>query len=213
MSMTYTSLYNSLDVYINRTDPSTVSKIPMFIELAQYELNNECKTIGQEDYIVSKFIPGIEVYQKPVGWRRNISINVGSGATFTTRNILTLRTYEYLRMYVPDSSDNTKWSLPQFYADYGFLNFIVTPVPDMAYPFEFCYMKIPDLISSQNQTNWWTNYAPNVLFNACLAQAHIFLEDFDKAAFYKVQIKEGTEKINAEDQLRLIDRASIREAD
>ena len=213
MSMTYTSLYNSIVVYLSRSDASTLSKIPQFIEHAQYDLNNECKTIGQEEYIVSAFIPGIDVYQKPVGWRRNLSINVGSGSTFNERNILDLGTYEYLRTYTPNPADATKWSLPKFYADYGFLNFLIAPVPDLAYPFEFCYMKIPDLISVQNQTNWWTNFAPNVLFSASMAQAHTFLENFDKAAFYKAQTKEGTDKINAENELRSIDRSSVRQAD
>lgn len=211
--MTYTSLYNSIKAYLKREDASTLEKIPQFIELAQYDLNNECKTIGQEDYIVSAFIPGVDVYQKPIGWRRNISINVGSGATFNNRNILKFGTYEYLRAYSPNPSDATKWSLPKFYSDYGFLNFLVAPAPDFAYPFEYCYMKVPDLISEQNQTNWWTNYAPNVLFSACMAQAHTFLENYDRATFYKAQTKEGTDKINAEDQLRMIDRSSIREAD
>lgn len=185
----------------------------IFEKREQYELNNACKTIGQEDYIVSNFIPGIDVYQKPMGWRRNISINVGSGASLNERNVLDLGTYEYLRMYTKNPGDATTWSLPKFYADYGFLNFLVSPVPDLAYPFEFCYMKIPDLISEQNQTNWWTNFAPNVLLNACLAQAHAFLENFDRATFYEAKTSKGVEKINNEDDMRTVDRTSIRQVD
>ncbi len=213
MAMTYTSLYNNIAVYIDRTDAPTLAKIPNFIELAQYDLNDACKTIGQEEYIVSAFIPGIDVYQKPVGWRRNLSINVGSGVTFNDRNILELEPYEYLRIYTPNPADATKWGLPKFYSDYGFLNFLVAPVPDLAYPFELCYMKVPDLINAQNQTNWWTNFAPNVLFSACMAQAHTFLENFDKAAYYKAQTREGTDKINDQDDMRTVDRASVRQAD
>lgn len=213
MAMTYTSLYNRIVAYLARSDTPTLLEIPKCIEDAQYDLNNECKTIGQEEYIVSAFIPGIDVYQKPIGWRRNISINVGSGSTFNERNILDLGTYEYLRIYTPNPADVTKWSLPKFYADYGFLNYLVAPVPDLAYPFELAYMKVPDLISEQNQTNWWTNFAPNVLFSACMSKAHIFLENFDKAAFYKTQTKEGTEKINAENDLRSVDRSSVRQVD
>ena len=211
--MTYTSLYNSIVVYLDRNDASTLAKIPQFIEHAQYDLNNECNTIGQEDYIVSTFVPGVDTYQKPVGWRRNVSMNVGSGSTFNNRNILEFEPYEYLRIYTPNPADATKWGLPKFYSDYGYLNYLVAPVPDLAYPFELCYMKIPDLISEQNQTNWWTNFAPNVLFSSCMAKAHIFLENYDKAAFYKAETKEGTEKINVANALRTVDRASVREVD
>jgi hypothetical protein len=213
MSMTYTSLSRSIGAYLDRTDDSTLSKIPQFIEHAQYDLNNACKTIGQEDYIVSNFIPGIDVYQKPVGWRRNLSINVGTGTSFNTREILDLEPYEYLRIYTPNPADATAWTTPKFYADYGFTNFLVAPVPDLVYPFELCYMKIPDLISEQNQTNWWTNFAPNVLFSACMEKAHAFLENFDKAAFYKAETREGIDKINKEDEIRTVDRASVRQAD
>ncbi len=211
--MTYSSLYSSVANYLDRSDASTLEKIPQFIDHAQHSLSSACKTIGHEDYIVSTFIPGVSVYQKPAGWRRNISINVGSGADFNDRNILELRPYEFLRLYTKNPEDNTKWSLPLFYADYGFTNFLVAPTPVLAYPFEFCYIKIPDLISEQNQTNWWTNFAPDVLFSAVMAKAHFFLQNYDQAAAYKAETKEGVDKINDQDEMRTVDRNSVRQAD
>lgn len=213
MTMTYTSLYDSVKKYIRRNDSSTLNMIPTFIEHAQYLLSSACKTIGQEDYIVSNFIPGVSVYQKPAGWRRSVSINVGSGVDFNDRNILENRVYEFSRLYTKNPADNTKWALPVFYSDYGYTNFLVAPTPDLAYPFEYCYMKTPNLITQQNQTNWWTNFAADTLLNATLMKAHTFLENFEKAAFYKGETKEGISAINDEDEMRKVDRNSARQAD
>lgn len=214
MTMTYAVLCEDIRKYLRRNDSSTLDMIPNFIQQAQYYLNGACKTIGQEDYIVSQFIPGVDTYQKPVGWRRNLSINVGSGAPeFNKRNILDLKSYEALRLYTPNPADNTKWGLPLFYADYGYTNFLVTPTPELAYPFEFCYIKIPDLITDQNQTNWWTNFSPDTLLNASLMKAHFFLENYDKAAAYDVEVTKGVSKINEENDMRKIDRNNTRQAD
>jgi len=211
--MTYTSLIQMVEDYINRLDTDTINRIPTFIELAQHQLSDACKTVGQEDYIVSQFIPGVSVYQKPVGWRRSVSINFGTGADFNTRKILELQVYEYLRLYTKNPDDNTKWGEPLFYSDYGFTNFLVAPTPLLAYPFEFCYIKIPDLLSVTNQTNFWTNFSPSLLFNSTMFQAHFFLQNYDQASAYQVEVEKGTTRINDQDTLRKVDRNSEREVD
>lgn len=213
MTMTYTSLYEDVKDYILRKDAYTLKMIPSFIKHAQYLLSSACKSIGQEDYIVSKFIPGVSVYQKPAGWRRSIAINFGSGNDFNTRNILENRVYEFSRLYTKNPADSTKWGLPKFYSDYGYTNFLVAPTPDKAYPFEFCYIKTPDLLTPENQTNWWTNFAPDTLLNATLMKAHFFLENFEKAAAYGIESEKGINRINDEDEMRKVDRNSARQAD
>jgi len=216
MTMTYGSLSVRVASYLNRDDGLTLGRIPDFIADAQEMLALACKTIGQESSVVSAFIPGISVYQKPANWKRNISINVGSpdnSGAFNIRNILSLRTYEFLREYTPNSADATQWSLPLFYSDYGYSNFLVSPVPDLAYPFEFIYMGIPPPITEQNQTNWWTNFAPHVLFNAVMTEAEFFLENYDRAAAYEAKTQKGIDMINTQNDMRIVDRASARQAD
>lgn len=211
MSMTYTSLVNRVISYLDRNDTSTASRVDDFISDAQQMLALACKTIGQESYIVSTFVPGTSVYQKPANWRRNISMNCGSiGPNFNTRNPILLRTYEFSRDYTPDS---TVTGLPQFYSDYGFNNFLVSPTPDKAYPFEFCFMQLPEPISTINQTNWWTNFAPQVLFNAVMSEAMFFLENYEKAAAYDTKTQKGIELINTQDEQRAVDRSSARQSD
>jgi hypothetical protein len=213
--MTYNSLVSRVQSYLKRKDADTIARIPDFIDDAQQNLLLACKTIGQESSVVSNFIPGVSVYQKPAGWRRNISINVGSpddNGAYNVRNTINLRTYEFLRNYTPNSADTTKFSIPLFYSDYTYSNFLVSPTPDQAYPFEFFYMGIPP-ITLNNQTNWWTGFAPQVLFSAVMTEAHFFLENFDKAQAYQAKAQVGIDLINTQDDMRIVDRASARQAD
>jgi hypothetical protein len=215
-AMTYTSLVARVINYLNRDDDSTAERVPDFISDAQQMLALACKTIGQESYITGVFIPGTSVYQKPANWRRNISMNVGSAddaGVFNVRNPIFLRTYEFVRDYTPDSAAVADRALPQFYADYGFNNFLVAPVPDLAYPFEFCFIGLPEPITPTNQTNWWTNFAPQVLFNAVMSEAMFFLENYEKAAAYDVKTQKGIELVNAQDDMRVVDRSSARQSD
>lgn len=214
--MTYTSLVNRVISYLDRNDASTAARIDDFIADAQQMLALACKTIGQESYITGVFIPGISVYQKPANWRRNISMNVGSAddvGAYNVRNPIFLRTYEFVRDYTPDSALVSDRALPQFYADYGFNNYLVAPVPDLPYPFEFCFIGLPEPITPDNQTNWWTNIAPQVLFNAVMSEAMFFLENYEKAAAYDVKTQKGIELINMQDEQRAVDRSSARQAD
>lgn len=211
--MTYTSLVARVLSYLDRNDDSTAERIDDFIADAQQMLALACKTIGQESYIVTNCIPGTSVYQKPANWRRNIAMNIGSpdaAGAFNVRNPVLLRTYEFSRDYTPNSATT---GLPLFYSDYGFYNILLSPTPDQAYPFEFCFMGIPNPINAGNPTNWWTNFAPQVLFNAVMSEAMFFLENYEKAAAYDVKTQKGIELVNAQDELRVVDRSSARQAD
>lgn len=210
MVMTYNSLVSEVADYLNRTDADTLNRIPDFIYQAQQRLALACKTVGVEAYVVGTFTPTVSVYQKPANWRRNITMNVGSGTSFNTRNPVYLRTYEFLRSYWPDS---TVGGLPQFYSDYGYTNFLVAPTPDQAYPFEFAYLQLPDPITAVNQTNWWTNFAPQVLLNSVLLEAMLFLKNDDRVQIFKALSDEGIQQINTQDDMRIVDRTSARQAD
>lgn len=211
--MTYTSLVNEVKSYLNRNDTSTAEQIPNFIYQAEQRLSLACKTILVESYVVGNFIAGTSVYQKPANWRRNISMNVGSGTPANTRNIMLLRDYEFLRMYTPDSVDATKRSIPKFYSDYGYTNFLVAPTPDQDYPFEYCFLKIPDPLTDVNQTNYWTNFAPQLLLNAVLLEAMQFLKDDERIQVFKAETQEGIALINQQDDMRIVDRSAARQSD
>jgi hypothetical protein len=212
-AMTYTSLKNQVISYLDRVDARIIEQIPNLIFQAEQNLSLACKSILVESYVVGTFTAGEPTIQKPANWRRSISMNVGSGENFDTRNPVLLRPYEMLRSYTKDAADPTKWSLPKFYSDYGFTNLLVAPTPDADYPFEFCFLQIPDPLSEQNETNYWTNFAPQLILYATLLEAMYFLKNDDRIAVFDAKTKEGIALINQQDELRMIDRQAARQAD
>jgi hypothetical protein len=196
--------------YLDRTDTDTLNEVPNFIYQAEQRIARESKTLGIVIYVTNTFTVGVSVYQKPANWRRNLTLNYGTGTGSNTRNQIKIRSYEFIRDYWPT---DTQTGPPKFYCDYGFSNFLVAPTPDIAYPFELGYLALPEPISVINQTNWLTNYAPDVLLYATLLEAVPFLKNDERVPIWERYYQRGLESMNAQDDMRITDRASNRDAD
>lgn len=213
MVMTYNSLVDDVETYLIRTDTETIDKIPNFIFLAESRLCKDINSIGIESYAVSAFTPNVSVYPKPGTWRRSLNLNYGSGTGFNTINQIQLVKYEFASMYWPNRTIASVDTPPLYYSEYGMYNFLVVPTPALAYPFEFSYMELPQLLSASNQTNWFTNYAPDVLFFATMIEAVAFAKDFELMDVWGKRYQEALSAINTQDVQRKSDRLDDKDAD
>lgn len=207
MSMTYTSLVAQITSYLNRTDADTIAQIPNFISQAEQRICRESENVGFEIYVTGSFTSSVSVLQKPGRWRRNLTFNIGTGTDYNTRQQLLLRGYEYLRNYWPD---DTQTGTPLFYGDYGYNNLLFAPTPDVAYPFEFAYLELPEPLSTTVSTNWLTDYAPDVLLLASLLEAMPYLKNSEKIPEWSTLYQERIMGLNKQDTERVTDRAAIR---
>lgn len=210
MSTTYNNLVASVLSYVQRADAATVANMPTFILNAQQRLCRESKNIGLLNYVTGNLTPGVFSYAKPALWRRNITFNYGSSDNFQSRNPLELRSYEYLVSYWPD---RTKTAEPKFYSDYSYSGILIAPTPDKAYPFEWGYLSLPTPITPDNQTNWWTDYAPDVLLYATIIEALYFLKNTESIPPWKEMYDIALASLNLQDDLRVDDRQTNRRAD
>lgn len=210
MVMTYNSLVSQIEAYLDRNDKDTINQIPNFIYQAEQRIARESKNIGLVQYITGNFTVGVSVYPKPARWRRNITFNYGTGTQNNTRNPVFLQTYEYVRNYWPDP---TQTGAPKFYSDYGFSNFLIAPTPDQTYPFELGYLELPTPLSANNQNNWLTDYAPDVLLYATLLEAIPYLKDDERYQLWTDKYNTAIGSLNAQDDQRVVDRQSNRGAD
>lgn len=210
MTMTYASLTAQVSDYIERSDNDTLSQIPNFIYLAQQRISRESKNLGLEIYGNGNFTPGLAFYQKPANWRRNISFNYGTGTGFNTRVPIELRSYEYLNAYWPD---RTITSAPLFYSDYGYSGILVAPTPDLAYPWEWSTLQLPTPLSALNQTNWLTDFAPDVLLYASIVEAIHFLKNYESIPMWEEKYNKALSSLNGQDDMRIDDRQTDRRAD
>lgn len=208
--MTYNSLVAQIEEYLNRLDAETLAQIPNFISQAEQRICREAENIGTESYVVGNFIAGTSVYPKPGRWRRTLAINFGSGDGFNNRNPIFDRSYDYVRRYWPN---DTVQGVPQFYADYGYSNWLFAPTPDDNYPFEVSYLELPEQLTPSNQTNWITDYAPDVLLYASLLEAMPFLKNDERIPVWQGYYQRGVNSLKTQNHSRLLDRQSNIQSD
>jgi hypothetical protein len=210
--MTFTTLKEDVQRYLERgssyaSDPVVFEQIPRLINLAERRIARELKVQGFIHVVNGTMAPGQSVYDKPDRWRDTISINFGSGAGLATRTPLFTRSYEYCRAYWPDESQTAQ---PLFYSDYDYDHWLFAPTPDVAYPFEILYYELPPLLDEATQTNWLTDYAPQLLLYGTLLEATPFLKNDDRIPTWQNYYDRAAGMLNGEDLAKILDRASVR---
>jgi len=211
-AMTFASLQNDVRSYLERgasavTDPLVYAQIPSLINFAERRISRDLKIQGFQAVVVTNLQAGVAVLAKPDRWRETISMNVGTGAGNNTRVQLFSRAYEYIRSYWPN---DTLTEEPVFYADYNYTNWIIAPTPDEAYPVEILYYELPVLLDENTQTNWLTQYAPNLLLYATLLEATPFLKNDERIPVWQAMYQSAAQALQGEDMSKILDRGAVR---
>lgn len=198
--MTYNSLVADIESYLERTDTATVEKIPTFIMLAEQTLATDIKFLGNLTVQQSQMVQGDNVIAKPARWRKTVSMNITVAGE---RKPVFLRKYEYVRNY---AEDPTQESTPLYYSDYDFQHWMVGPTPDADYDFEVLYYERVQPLDSSNQSNWFTEYAPQALLYGSLLQAMPFLKNDSRVALWQSMYAQAVGALKNEDVTRIGDR-------
>ena len=201
--MTYDNLVTDIAQYLERTDIATLAKIPTFIGLTEQKIAAQLKILGNLTVQASAFIQGANIIDKPARWHKTVSFNITVAGR---RRPVLLRTYEYLREYWPDPAQE---DAPKFFADYDYTHWMIAPTPDAAYNFEILYYERIQPLSSSNQTNWFTIYAPQALLYGSLVEGSMFLKNYDKAGAYGQQFAAIMQTMVVENKLRIADRQAV----
>lgn len=220
MAVTFNTLVAQITAYLDRLDPATTQQIPNFLYLAELRIAKESKNIGNVVYVNGNFLPFNppnlnNAIQKPGRYRRSLSFSYGTADNsvppqLVIRNQMYLRSYEYMRQYSPNPF---LAGPPKYYSDYGSTNFLIAPSPDQSYPFELAFLELPVPLSVNNQTNWYTNFAPELILYGALLEAIAFLKTDEKIPIWTEYYNRALASLNALDDARLLDRASNRSAD
>lgn len=145
------------------------------------------------------------------------SYEIGGGSnvtvTFPTYNDYTpilLRPYEYARSFWPNQKLTAP---PQFYADFAYYNWLISPTPDQAYPYLLSYLETPQVIDASYQTNYLTEFMPEVLLKAVLLEAMLDLQNDLRIPIIEQEYVKAISSWNAKNDLRKVDRYTTLEAD
>jgi hypothetical protein len=200
--MTYDSLTSTVLQYLERRDAAVVNSIPTFITLAEFEIAQEIKTLGQLQVVEATMLAGNPVLPKPARWRKTVSMSITVNGS---KQPVYLRKYEYLKNYWPNT---TQTDVPLYYADTDWDHWYLAPTPDDDYAFEVLYYERIAPLSSENQTNWITQNAPNAMLFGTLLQAMQFLKN-DQRTIFQQKYSEALQALKTEDVARVGDRQAV----
>lgn len=198
---TYAGLITAITQWANRTDTVFLSNIPLFISLTEQEIFIKLSTIGNEQYVTATFTPNNAIVPKPSLWGRTSRISYIDSVG--KLHVLTRSSVPYIETDNPDTI-NSSVDLPRYYTDYGFPYMLISPTPTDAFNFVWSYFeKVPPL-TDENQTNWNTLNAYDILFSGAMEKACIFISSEDKS-FWASKYADGIASYANYDKRRLSD--------
>lgn len=203
--MTFNSLQEDLRRYLERgftqdSDQIVYDQLPRLINLAERKIARELKLQGFIRFVQTSTQVGVAVLEKPDRWRDTVSMTLEGSPLFA-------RSYEYLRAYWPDQSVT---ATPEFYSDYDYNHWLLVPTPNAVRTLEIAYYELPKLLDDENQTNWLTTYAPNVLLYAALLEATPFLKNDERVPVWQSMYDRAAQALNGEDLSKILDRSAMR---
>ena len=195
VTMTYNSLVENVQQYMERDDADFIAQIPNLIALAESNIAAELKTYLQLIVVHTTLSEAQEVLNKPARWRKTVSMKINGKPVL-------LRSQDYVAQYLSESDPGQ----PKYYADYDFSNWNFAPQPDQEYPVEIIYYAEVQPLDETNQQNLWTAVAPQAMLYGALLQAQGYLKALDKLPVWKQYYTDAIAALKKEDDSRRIDR-------
>lgn len=204
-TMTYSSLLEDVRRYLERgftaeSDQIVYEQLPRLITLGERRISRELKIQGFIRAVTTPLQTGVATYRKPDRWRDTVSMTLNGVPIFA-------RAYEYCRNYWPDEAQT---ATPQFYADYDYNHWLITPTPNADSTLEVMYYEQPRFLGEDFQTNWLTEYAPDLLLYATLLEAAPFLKKDERIATWQQMYDRAAQALNGEDLKKIMDRSAQR---
>ena len=173
--------------------------------MAENRIASSVRGLGLMKFVTTTITQGTATYVKPARWRESASFSYINA--LGERVYLLERGYEYCRSYWPIVATQ---GTPKYYANYDYEHFLIVATPDATYDAEFCYYERPDPLSSSNQTNWTTQYAPQLLLYGVLLEAQPFLKLPERIAEFRAFYDEAVKNVALEATRRAQDQSQNR---
>jgi len=178
--------YNNLKTQIQNTfddeDTEFTDSIPDFISRAELRLTRELDSRGLTEYATSSFTANEPWLVLPSNLLviRNVNYINSEGSRIS----LLLRAKEFTEDYWPVRSSV---GIPKYYARFRNDQLIIVPTPTSANEVELEYVVQPSVLSSENQTNYFTDFCANALFYASMIEACYFMKNYTAAQIWDGQ--------------------------
>lgn len=194
---TYNGLVSAVKALAEDDSAEFEAYIPTAIFIAEERLVRELDTFGLIAEVSVTASAGDPLLAKPSGhlFTHDIRFNT-SGNSFIQP---TLKTNDFIRDYWPTARTSTStypFGQPKYYGPDDNTNWVIAPTPASAYVFTVKYTKQLTHVSATNQTNYYTDSAPEALFYATMVHIGEFMKDYEVVNVWEGQYRRSIQGIN-----------------
>ncbi|MCX8521277.1 MAG: hypothetical protein ORN28_07040 [Rhodoferax sp.] len=207
--MTFDTLVEDIQSYMERTDTEFIAQIPRLILLAEQTVAANIKSLWETTVLNTQIQSGQYRISKPARWRKTLSFKVAPSlnTNIPPSQPLLMRDQTFVALYNGESAQ----AQPTYYADWDYDNWVIAPRPDQAYNIEIVYQGRIQPLDSTNQVNLITRECPQLLLYACMVEAALYLKSFEKLQVWQPMFDRELQALKGEDGQRYIDKNSKRD--
>lgn len=185
--MNYAQLTQLIEDYCESTEPSFVSNIPTFVQLAEERIYNSVQIPAIRKNVTGTMTINFQYFSLPSDWLSTFSLAVIDPDTGEYEYLLN-KDVNYIRQAYPPPNSTGK---PAYYAIWNNNSMLLGPTPDKAYTAELHYYYYPPSIVT-NSTSWLGDNFETVLLYGSLREAYTYLKgEQDMMAYYDQKYQES----------------------
>ena len=175
----YTYLVNDIIESTENDNSDFASAIPKFVNRAELRLTTDLDDYGLVTYTSVAVSSGKNTIILPSGTRIIKNVNINNAGTKIN---LVQRTDEFLNDYWNVSAST---GTPEYYARRNNTTILIAPTPVSTVDGIVAHISRPVTLSSASDTNYFSDFCYNALYNASMVEALLFMKNYEAIALYE----------------------------
>lgn len=205
VALTYDGLVADVQAYTKRSNEAFVASIPLFIMLAQQRMARDLKVSGVKVTLNDTMFNNNYALAKGAGWLNTSSMWIKVPSTDGEPADMWLpllkASIDFCMLYWPETGNVQR---PKYYEDESsYDNFLFFPTPDVDYSIRYIMYRLPNLIDPTVQTNFFTQFAPDILLAATMINADQFLQNTNEQQKWETKYSQAVAGLSGENLLRI----------
>ena len=180
----YTYLVNDIIESTENDNSDFTNAIPKFVNRAELRLTTDLDDYGLVTHTSVAVSSGKNVVTLPSGTRVIKNVNINNAGT---RINLVQRTDEFINDYWSVSAST---GTPEYYARRDNTTILIAPTPVSTVDGIVVHISRPVTLSSATNTNYFSDFCYNALYNASMVEALLFMKNYEAISVYESRYKE-----------------------
>ena len=185
----YTYLVNDIIESTENDNSDFTSAIPKFVNRAELRLTKDLDDYGLVTYTSVAVSSGKNIINLPSGTRILKNFNINNAGTKIN---LLQRTDEFLNDYWNVSAST---GTPQYYARRNNTTVLIAPTAVSTVDGVIVHISRPATLSSATNTNYFSDFCYNALYNASMVEALLFMKNYEAITIYESRYKEEVQAL------------------